>query len=173
MTGTYDSGDLITAGKMVRIIVMIVLGLAAVAGVGYGAYLKLTEADRDANGNLTSQGKIDVTDLKVGDCVVDNLAEGQFTRVKVAPCTQSHFFETFATFTLPKTDFPGDEQVEKLSGKGCLKKFAGFVGISFDDSKIDMTHMAPVESTWDINRGVACILTEGVETTGSLKGAKR
>lgn len=173
MTGTYDSGDKITAGQMVGIIVSVLFGLAVVAGIGYTAYIKLTEADRDTAGNLTSQGKVNVTDLKAGDCVVDDLAEGEFTRVKVAPCAESHFFETYATFNLPKGEFPGDERVDKLSGKGCLKKFAAFVGIPYDDSKIDMTYMAPVESTWDINRGVACILTVGVETTGSFKGAKR
>lgn len=173
MSGTYDSGDKITAGQTIRFIVALLFGLAAVAGIGYAAYNKLTEADRDEAGNLTSQGKVNVTDLKAGDCVVDDLAEGEFTRVKVAPCAESHFFETYATFNLPKGDFPGDEKVDKLSGEGCLKKFAAFVGIPYDDSKVDMTYMAPVESTWDINRGVACIITEGAQTSGSLKGAKR
>ncbi len=86
---------------------------------------------------------------------------------------KAHFFETYATFKLPEGDFPGDEKVDELAGQGCVDRFADFVGVSFDDSKLEMTYMGPLEDSWDFDRGVACLLTEEAETKGSLKGAKR
>jgi hypothetical protein len=162
-----------SAGQIIRLVVSVVFGLSAIIGIGTFAYNKLTEADRDKDGHLTSQGKVNVTELKAGDCVVEDLSEGEFTRVKVAPCAKSHFFETYATFKLADGEFPGDEQVDQLSGQGCVDRFADFVGVSFDDSKLEMTYMTPLEETWDADRGVACLITEEAATKGSLKGAKR
>lgn len=161
------------AGRIIRLVVSVVFALGAILSVGTFAYNKLTEADRDKDGNVTSQGKVDVTDLKAGDCVVEDLAKDEFTRVKVAPCSKSHFFETYASFELEDGDFPGDEQVDQLAGQGCYDRFAGFVGIAYDDSELEWSYMMPAEETWSSDRGVACLITANGASKGSLKGAKR
>lgn len=160
-------------GQIIRLVVSVLFTLGAVAGIGSFAYNKLTEADRDKDGNVTSQGKVKVTDLKAGDCVVENLSEGEFARVEVAPCAKAHFFEAYATFKLAEGDFPGDDQVDQLAGDGCVDRFADFVGVAFDESKLEMTYMTPLKETWESDRGVACLITEEAATKGSLKGAKR
>jgi hypothetical protein len=162
-----------SAGQIIRLVVSILFGISAIAGVGSFAYNKLTEADRDKDGNVTSQGKVNVTDLKAGDCVVENLGEKEFQRVEVAPCAKPHFFETYATFELEDGDFPGDEKVDELAGQGCYDRFTDFVGISYDDSKLEWSYMMPAEDTWASDRGVACLITEEKAIKVSLKGAKR
>ncbi|WP_332643674.1 septum formation family protein [Aeromicrobium sp.] len=162
-----------SVGKVVRIVVVALVSLGVLAGIGGFAYDKLTSADRDKTGAITSQGKVDVTDLKAGDCVVENLVEGEFTRVEVAPCAKAHFFEAYATFKLPAGDFPGDEKVDQLAGDGCYERFEDFVGVSYDDSELEMTYMSPIGDTWSMDRGVACLVTEEAATKGSLKAANR
>jgi hypothetical protein len=162
-----------SAGSIIRRVISGIATVAVLASIGGFAYNKLSTADRDDKGNLTSQGKVDVDDLKSGDCVVENLAEGEFTRVEVAPCAKPHFFEAYATFKLAEGDFPGDEKVDQLAGDGCYERFADFVGVSYDDSELEMTYMTPLEDTWSIDRGVACLITEESATKGSLTAAKR
>lgn len=161
------------AGRIIRLVVSALFALGVIAGVGTFAYNKLTEADRDKSGNVTSQGKVDVTDLAAGDCVVENLAEKEFLRVEVAPCAKAHFFETYATYELEDGDFPGEEQLDQLAGQGCYDRFADFVGVSYDDSELEMSYLMPAEETWSSDRGVACLITANGESTGSLKAAKR
>ncbi|GAA3529435.1 septum formation family protein [Aeromicrobium panaciterrae] len=160
-------------GHIIRLVVSVVFALGVIASVGTFAYNKLTEADRDKDGNVTSQGKVSVDELKAGDCVVENIAEKEYARVEVAPCAKEHSSEIYATFELEDGDFPGDKQVDELAGQGCYDRFETFVGISYDDSALDMTYLLPLEDSWDVDRGVACMVMADGATTGSFKGAKR
>ena len=161
------------AGVIVRRAISGVLTLGVVAGgVGFVSN-KLTEADRDKDGNITSQGKVTVDKLKAGDCVVENIAEKEYSRVEVAPCAKEHSSEIFATFELENGDFPGDTKVDELAGQGCYDRFESFVGISYDDSKLDMTYLLPLKESWNVDRGVACLVMSDGVVTSSFKGAKR
>jgi len=131
-----------------------------------------TDAPRDSAGQVTAAATTDAFSIKVGDCV-GKLDGDSAQKLPLMPCAQAHFWEAYASSKLDGTDFPGNSQVNDLSDKACGAAFTGFVGIAIDDSKYEVTYLAPTKESWTQaeDREVVCLVgSSSGNVTGSLKG---
>lgn len=142
------------------------------------------DADRDDEGNVTSQGDLDVFSVKKGDCL-DNEAldaigttqSSEVTEVKALPCKDPHAYEAYHLFDLEGDAFPGVPEVQRLAQEGCIDVFGTFIGLPYEKSVLEFVYLYPQASTWTTadDREVVCLVAEpgGKLTSGSLEGAKR
>ncbi|MGF1599572.1 MAG: septum formation family protein [Acidimicrobiales bacterium] len=132
--------------------------------------------ERDAEGAVVTGGSLEAADLRVGDCF--NGSEGEaVTTVDVVPCGDEHEFELYHRFDLPDGDYPGSEALEDRWLQGCLAEFEAFVGVSFDESMLDISGIIPTERTWTEldDREVLCSVTplDDSPLVGSVRGTLR
>ena len=134
----------------------------------------LIGSQQGAGTGLPSGDDRTVNGLIPGDCFL--LPEGQriFT-VSVVPCTQPHDREVFAVFDAPSGMYPGDEEVNTIATDRCLKEFAAYVGLAFEQSILDANWFAPDAQTWTLDdRRFICMLgREGQQLQDSQRGAGR
>ncbi len=131
---------------------------------------------RDASGTATAANdNADVFSIKVGDCLNDATATGTVTTAPIVPCSKPHDSEAYKSIRMTDGAFPGEAAVKTQADQGCAAAFPGFVGISYDDSKLKISYYYPTSDSWaNGDREILCtIYDDGVKTTGSLKGAAR
>ena len=147
-----------------------------VAVLGVAAFLS-GRADRDASGAIVKPGTVDVLSLRVGDCVqLPTASTFDTTKLPAVPCSQLHDGEVYVVGLLGLTgSYPGEAAVTKAAQEVCGAAFEQFVGISYDQSSIDVTYLFPRQREWQLgDRGVTCILTPRTgQVTGTLKGSAR
>lgn len=119
----------------------------------------------------------DVFNLNVGDCLPEKASlTGEMKEMDVVDCSQKHGSEIFAETEMTDASYPGTTATTKKSEEYCTKEFEKFVGISYNDSKLEVNFLYPTQDSWDKedDRKIQCIVSDpkgGV--TGSLKGAAR
>jgi len=149
------------------------LGLVAV-GAGIISYGQVTanadETTRDATGAIVESGGVGAFRLQVGDCfntpgaTEDPTDTFEVQSVEGVPCTESHDSEVFALFDLaggPDAPYPGDQAAFDAGAVGCLDRFSGYVGESYEAStRWDATLFYPSQGSWDDadDREVVCIV---------------
>lgn len=119
------------------------------------------------------QAPFDPSALVVGACL-DDLAGGFVTSANIVDCAQPHSYEAFGGFDVPGTDYPGDEAIETAAVDGCEAAYTGYVGVSYQDSRLDYYFVGPTEQTWQVgDREIFCLLydPQAEQTTGSLAGS--
>ena len=135
--------------------------------IGYIVYDFTNNADRDESGNIISDGQIDAFAMRVGDCFDDELPG--------LPCSDPHDNEVYAVFDVSFATFPGDQAMLDVATDGCFKRFAGFVGRSFDESILDILPIYPTDASWSQlnDREIICAVyhIDGKKLTGSVKGS--
>lgn len=117
-------------------------------------------------------------DLVVGDCIPLVEYDEEDTEIfdlPVVPCDMPHTDEIFYIYDLPDGEYPGDDEIYDLAWEGCRAQFAGFVGLSYEDSELDMYPYTPTKGSWNRaqDRTVHCIVFNYEDVTGSLQGAAR
>ena len=121
--------------------------------------------------------EVDVYKLRVGDCLTEpqDLEEEIIATVPVVPCSEPHSDEVFALLTLPDQDFPGQDAIYDQGEELCIAEFEGFVGLSYQESELDLWAIAPSEESWGAgDREVVCnIYDPDGNVRGSLSGAER
>lgn len=124
--------------------------------------------------------EVDVFDLKVGTCLVDDLGLGDESVTvqggqQTVPCSEPHTFEVYAEHRMPGSVFPGEDETVDEASVECSDAFGSFVGISYDDSTLDLFYLYPTEDSWDEgDRIVSCLITDpDGPTVGTLRGAAR
>lgn len=126
---------------------------------------------------IETAGGLLLEELRVGDCFNDSgygtPEVGEITRVD---CSVPHDSEVFGVPTLPGdpgAPYPGDDEIDRLSGDLCLHEFASYVGIDFEDSMWEFDYFGPLEETWRAynDRLVICALTD--PSFNKLEGSKR
>jgi hypothetical protein len=107
-----------------------------------------------------------VDELTVGDCL-------RFSGA--VPCSEPHTEEVFATVTLPEGDFPGMPAILAQAEEFCFAEFEGFVGLSYEDSVLEMGLYPPEEEIWLAgDRLLVCVVSDPAgDTTGTLADANR
>ena len=116
---------------------------------------------------------VNVFTLAVGDCL-DNFSADEVTEVGVRDCAEPHDLEVYSEFELEGDAFPGQDAVETSASDGCYQAFAGFVGLSYEESVLDYTYFLPTQESWETadDRVVSCLIGEpDVQTTGTLANA--
>jgi hypothetical protein len=118
-------------------------------------------------------GTASVFAIKVGDCVNDGSTGEEVFEVEAVPCAEPHDLEAYHEFSLDGSEYPGDDEIAQQADTGCYDQYAGFVGMSYEDSTLDYFPYTPTEASWteDGDRLVSCMIgdPEG-RTTGSLAG---
>ena len=155
------------------------IGLACASGNG---------VSRNESGQVVDSGEINVFEIRAGDCL-DQLASGEeIGSADVVPCGQPHVYEVYADFDIP--GFPGAlypnilaavdpalPSMAQIADEGCLDRFSGFVGTSYDLSEFYFNSLTPTSTSWDEadDRTVLCLLTNEFETamTGTARNSGR
>lgn len=147
----------------VLIVIAAIIAVIAVVGVVF----------RDRFGSNASE-------LVVGDCFdLPGSAGLTVTDVQHHPCNETHTAEVFAVFNHPagRDDaFPGIVAVKAFAEDGCTQPFASYVGISLDDSALDVGYFRPTEDGWKKgDRAFTCYLSKPGDAvlTQSMKGSKQ
>jgi hypothetical protein len=127
----------------------------------------LLQSPRDANGQITASASINLTDLKVGDCIkdVNALPPQNVSKVPAVPCTTSHNGEVFAVTT------SGDTSDQSYAEDYCRTQFSTYIGIDFDSSQLAVEYFQP-NSASATDKTLTCIVyhKDGTTDTASLKG---
>ncbi len=153
------------ATRVLLLLLVLVLTLAACGG-----------AERDDSGTVVEEGEVSAFDVTVGDCFGDP-GEDEVSSLEALPCTEPHDNEAYhlADFPAgPDEPFPGEEEIDAFAEETCVAAFEDYVGLSFDESVLQVTYLQPTEGTWeDGDREVVCTLySDDGQLTGSMKDSK-
>ena len=91
----------------------------------------------------TEPEEVDLFDLEVGDCLAESPGS-----IQTVPCSEPHSEEIFAAVTLPNGDFPGMEAINAQAEDLCITEFEDFVGLSYEESVLDVGGIMPSEESW-------------------------
>jgi hypothetical protein len=131
---------------------------------------------RDPSGTATAANRdADVFSIRVGDCLNDATATGTVTTAPIVPCAQPHDSEVFTGIVMKGSTFPGKDAVTTQAQEDCADAFPDFVGISYDDSDLNVSFYYPTADSWaNGDREILCTVSDKAgKTTGTLKGAAR
>jgi hypothetical protein len=120
----------------------------ALIGLGVITYNVSTQADRDGEGAIVSEGNVDAFTIQLGDCFDNtgslvNEETGEVSDLPGVPCSQPHDNEVFAIFDLDQPTFPGSEAISEMSFDACLDRFESFVGLDYETSSLDIAAFEP------------------------------
>ena len=135
-------------------------------------------AERGESGEIESAGAVDAFTLQVGDCYNDRAFQtDEVSDVPGVPCSEPHDNEVYATFDLEGSAWPGDDRVPQLAEDGCLSRFAGAIGATYEKSVLMFTTIYPTQSSWTRvkDREVICAAYDMnlKKRTGSMMGGGR
>ena len=152
--------------------------ILGIAGAAVAAVIGITSAaQRNDAGEITAAGSVDAFEVRLGDCFDDEAFESsEISEIPAVPCAEPHDNEVYALFDI-QGEWPGEERVEELAYEGCLERFAGAIGKTYEDSEIDYTVIYPTEGSWEQrdDREVVCVgfHMEYEKLTGSIRGSGR
>lgn len=119
-----------------------------------------------------------VFSVKTGECFLTPTAvKTQLGKIERIDCSKPHGSEAYALPHYPaghQANYPGDDAITKFSQAACAQAFQGYVGVSYLDSSLFDTFLAPSPRSWqDDDRTVICFVTDaGKQMTGSVKGSR-
>jgi hypothetical protein len=183
--GAFPSAPPPSGGRRGRgrglIIGLVIAGVIAVAAIVAIVVFVPEDAERDESGEIVGSGQVSVFDLSEGDCWNNVPDEGEETEtVDAVPCTEPHESEVFAVFNVDLgEEWPGLDAVTAEAESQCVQRFEGFVGLTYDQSVLNLFYFNPIEESWnELNdREVVCVVLDPTapdgRTTGSLQGAAR
>ncbi|GAA2241813.1 septum formation family protein [Herbiconiux moechotypicola] len=141
------------------------------------ALLPSPEGDPGGDAEATGPGVADVFVLVEGDCF-DDSESGVVEDVLQLDCGEPHDYEVYESFTLGTGSFdeafPGKAEVVSSADEGCIAAFEPFVGIGYESSIYEITHLVPTVESWSnaSDREVLCLVHDpSGKTTGTLAGA--
>jgi hypothetical protein len=173
---------LITPALKKTVLFLTVGGAAlALSGCSLVGGLFPAEAERDESGQITAgHENTDIFSIRVGDCTND-VDSDEIATVPTVPCSEPHDNEAYFAYDIEAKEFPGEQAVLAEAGDTCVSEFEDFVGISYEESMLDIWPLIPTDVTWaEGDREVVCFIyamnddfTAPVQSTGTLAGAAR
>ncbi len=140
----------------------------------------LLERLNQLKGAIDSAERIDVFDIRLGDCFNDESSAGtdgvsEVYGLDVVPCADPHDNEVFAVFDLELAAFPEGDVMDDIAGEECLQRFEPYVGRDYETSSLAITALYPTRQSWNERRDreVACILFDMdlSKMQGRMKGS--
>jgi hypothetical protein len=104
--------------------------------------------------------------LRPGDCI--NSAPNGLT-VTVLSCGTPHQAEVFATYTLPKSSWPGSTAVEQEAGTGCASRLGAYLNPDLANAGLAQEFVYPNQAAWQA--GERTVVCEVSSSTGNLTGS--
>lgn len=115
-------------------------------------------------------------ELAVGDCIplFDYGDEDEIFELPVVPCDQPHTDEVYFIYQAEDGEFPGDDELLESAWDGCVAEFEEFVGISYEESELDIYSYQPTKASWKRfrDRTVHCIIFSYEDVTRTLRNAR-
>ena len=133
--------------------------------------------------NPTVKGtETSVFDVQPGQCFNPPAQfESENSEIPQVPCDQPHTLEAYALvgYVAPgggtADAYPGDTALTTFADGACAQEFAGYVGVSYQDSSLFFTYLLPSARSWELNadRTVICfVTTTGQQLTASVAGSR-
>ena len=99
--------------------------------------------------------------LEVGECFdpIEDRDGQALLAAAVRGCETTHLAELIGTHELPDpvgAPWPGESAVAEASEAACRAAFKDYVGIEFDQSRLQASFYTPVEESWSYDRTVLC-----------------
>ncbi|WP_372507653.1 septum formation family protein [Rhodococcus erythropolis] len=137
-----------------------------------------TSANSAVPSTTTAAGvdEVDVFDIAVGDCLIDDIVpdsgEGVSGDQKQVNCGAPHYSEVYASTSMTGSEFPGTPAVEAESEELCDREFTSFVGMSYEQSLLDLSYLYPTSDSWKSeDREILCLINDPAgDTVGSPAG---
>lgn len=160
-------------------------GARMVAGVAifavFGVVNQVQSANRDGDGVIVEAGDMQLKDLRVGDCWVEEPAnvetEELIGEVHAVPCSSLHTFEVFAVVELSGDTFHSDDWVTAGAARECEGRFETFIGVPAPDSSLDFYFTSPTEEAWTQQNYRSAVCAVGnrdlSDSAGSMRGINR
>lgn len=149
------------------------MGLPALlVGCSFEARVDLEDDATMTSGAPVTPSSVDVAGIKVGDCFLDDFGP-ETSSVKTVPCDEPHVYEAYARFDLSDGDYPGDDELIRLSNEGCSERLAKFAGVDQDDTSLEVTYLFPSQESWEStgDRAVTCAVSDSFRLLqGSVAG---
>ena len=126
-----------------------------------------------------------VFDVKPGQCFASPTeVKAEVSSIDEVSCDKPHGKEAYARAVYtpapgpdgkPLKDFPGNDALAAFAQGACAQRFTDYVGVSYLDSSLFFTYLAPSARSWqDDDRTVICFVTSaGRPLTASVKGSKK
>ena len=152
----------------------IITGVAGVGIVSAGA-LAYDQTTRDDNGSIIKEGELGVFSFKNGDCIKDVKEGASLDQATGVPCSESHQMEVYAETFIEDSSETRPTDFDKQGEEYCYQEFSRFVGISYEDSKLDFTYLTPSDDSWkEGDREITCLIKDPAgDVEGSLEGSQR
>ncbi len=125
---------------------------------------------------------VSVFDVKPGQCFqAPAEPKAELTELQSVACDQPHQQEAYASvdYVAPaggdSSIYPGDAALTAFAKGSCADQFAGYVGVSYLDSRLFFTYLLPSARGWQQgpDRSVLCFVTAtDRQLTASVKGSK-
>jgi len=153
--GRRGHGLLLTAGFVLAALAIVGGAIAIVGSLthGFKKPVKVTYT------------KSAIFSLRTGECIDPN---GQ--SASILSCTSPHDAEVFATFTLPKSKWPGDTAVQTAASSGCSTRLTAYINPQLAIS-LSSTYVYPDSIAWQA--GTRKVICEVKATSGQLTGSVR
>jgi hypothetical protein len=118
--------------------------------------------------------------LKPGMCIVvpeEAGAEEGADEVEVVDCRANHDAEVMLRGRIDLPDaWPSDQALDEHLSPRCEKAFASYVGIPYEDSRLEYDFFSPVRAAWeDGDRGFNCVVfdPDASVLTQTYKGSRQ
>ncbi len=174
-TDTEDAAPPVSTWSRVRNWAGLIAGVAVILAITFvplpSLGLLLWHAGRVLNVDVLPQ-QIYWEDLQPGMCVREDPNDMDYL---VVDCHAEHEEEVISRGTLAGSkEWPGDAALENTAGERCKSAFATYVGLGWDDSRLDFDFVTPDEDGWtDGKVTLICLVMDPDhdQVTRSLRGA--
>jgi hypothetical protein len=152
----------------------VITGVVGVGIISAGAWA-LDNTKRDESGTIVQAGELGVFNFKVGDCITGMPAGSSIDKATGTPCKGSHEQEVYAETYLADESETAPADLKSQADQFCLSMFEQFVGLSYDESALEIVTIYPTPDSWKAgDKEFTCLVSlKGQETlTESLKNSK-
>jgi hypothetical protein len=169
-------GGIVAGGVLTLFLATVVIGtlvFSALTAAGGSADPYAPPEEGGVTVAPDEQAPFDPSALVVGSCL-DDLPGGFVAAGNVVDCAQPHSYEAFGGFDVADGTYPGDAEIETAALQGCEAAYGGYVGVSYQESRLDYYYVGPTEQTWAVgDREIFCLLYDpnAEQTVGSLAGS--
>lgn len=131
--------------------------------------------------SVASDNSASPQELKPPTCINLPPLQAENLEVDTTPivdCDEAHNAQIYWAGSLndnPDSEYPGNSTVLSVSDQICLDRFAGFIGVEYVDSDLEILHLRPDEIAWERgNRMLVCLVQHRHEAnlTGSAQGSR-
>ena len=149
--------------------------VAVVAIVAVGGWW--FSAGRGEGGEITRSGKMNVTELRAGDCFdLQDPNADVIDEVDAKVCSEPHHYEMVYVVDMPDGPYPTADAMDEFAYDQCIPAFGSYVGTSYEESVYELTYVTPVEDGWKQgDHAIQCVAyhPDKLELTTSLRGANQ